>query len=165
MSSPLFQKTALGRAEIVQRSARVPAAMRSVLIMVNGKDSADTLAARGLPGVPGHLQALLAQGLIEPVAPPPPPPPPAPEPPPAPPAPVATEVPLADAAHEALCRQALARLSSHFGADTTEVVQALFAARTVAAFNAALDGIESRLSAHMGRKHAARELQSLRPLP
>ncbi|WP_066272252.1 hypothetical protein [Hydrogenophaga palleronii] len=161
MSSPLFQKTALGRAEIVQRSARVPAAMRSVLIMVNGKDSADTLAARGLPGVPGHLQALLAQGLIEPVAPPPPPPPP---PPPAP-APATTEVPLADAAHEALCRQAMARLSSHFGADTTEVVQALFAARTVAAFNAALDGIESRLSAHMGRKHAARELQSLRPLP
>jgi len=159
MSSVVFQKTARGRAEIVQRSARVPAAMRSVLIMVNGSDTVAALSARGVPQVREHLQALQALGLIEPVAPPPPPPPP-----PAPPPP-AVEPELAAPVHEALCRQAQVRLTAHFGADTPNVVEPLHAARTASAFNAVLDQIETRLSAHMGRKHAARELQGLRPPP
>lgn len=157
MPDTVFQKTARGRAEIVQRSDRVPAAMRSVLIMVNGSDTVAALAARGVPQVREHMQALLALGLIEPVAPPAPPPPPPPAPPPA------VERELAASVHEALCRQALAQLAAHFGVDTPEVVQPLRGARTASAFNTVLDAIETRLSAHMGRKHAARELQGLRP--
>lgn len=159
MPNTVFQKTARGRAEVVQRSDRVPAAMRSVLIMVNGSDTVSALASRGVPQVREQMQALLALGLIEPVpapAPPPAPPPPAPPPP-------ATALPAT--VHDALCRKALARLAVHFGADTPAVVQPLRDAHTVAAFNAALDGIESRLAAHMGRRHAARELQGLRPGP
>lgn len=159
MPQTVFQKTARGRAEIVQRSERVPAAMRSVLIMVNGSDTAAALAARGLPQTREHLHALRTLGLIEPVAPPPPPPPPVPPPPPA----VEPELPAP--VRDELCRQAQARLAAHFGTDTANVVQALRAARTASAFHAALDHIESRLSAHMGRKHAARELQGLRPPP
>ena len=157
MSSQVFQKPARGRAEIVQRSERVPAAMRSVLIMVNGSDTVRALAERGVPQVREHMQALLALGLIEPVAPPAAPSPP----PPSPPTELERELPAP--VHEALCRQALARLAAHFGVDTPEVVQPLRAARTVTSFNTALDHIETRLSAHMGRKHAARELQGLRP--
>lgn len=155
-SSQIFQKTDPGRAEIARRSERVPAAVRSVLIMVNGSDTVAALASRGVPQVREHLQALLALGLIEPV-----PAPAAPPPPPAIPALALLPAPV----HEALCRQAMARLAGHFGAGMPEVVRPLIAARTVAAFNAALDGIESRLSAHMGRKNAARELQDLRPTP
>lgn len=155
MPHTLFQKTARGRAEIVHRSPHVPAAMRSVLIMVNGSDAVATLAARGLPQVREHIQALIALGLIEPVATPPPPAPPPPPP----------ETPTPPPVLDALCRQAQARLSAHFGPDTAHVVQPLRAARTVAAFNAALNDIEARLATHMGRKHAARELQGLRPPP
>lgn len=155
MPDTVFQKTARGRAEIVQRSERVPAAMRSVLIMVNGSDTVATLASRGVPQVREHMQALLALGLIEPVAPPPPPPAPPP----------GLEREMLAPVHEALCHQALTRLAAHFGVDTLEVVQPLRAARTASSFNAALDHIETRLSAHMGRKHAARELQGLRPPP
>lgn len=150
MPDSIFQKTVRGRAEIVQRSNRVPAAMRSVLIMVNGSDTAASLAARGVPQVRGHLQALLALGLIEPVA---PPPPPAPEP------PAPTEL-LA-----ALCRDAQVRLAAHFGPDTACVVQPLREARTVAAYHAALDDIQARLAVYMGRKQAVRELLGLRPPP
>lgn len=156
MPNSLFQKTARGRAEIVQRSDRVPAAMRSVLIMVNGSDTVASLASRGVPQVREHLQALLGLGLIEPVAPPlapAAPPPPAPEP-AAPPALLA-----------ALCRAAQTRLAAHFGPDTADVVKPLREARTVAEYHAALDGIQARLAVYMGRRQAVRELQGLRPPP
>ncbi len=152
MPATVFQKTARGRAEIVQRSDRVPAAMRSVLIMVNGSDTVASLSERGVPQVREHMQALLALGLIEPV--------PRPTPPAPPPEPAAPLERLL-----ALSREAQVRLMAHFGADTAEVVKPLREARTVAAYHAALDDIESRLSAHMGRKHAARELLGLRPPP
>lgn len=159
MPDTVFQKTARGRSEIAQRSAQVPAAVRSVLIMVNGRDSQAALAARGLADVPAHLRALAELGLIEPVPPPPPPAPP-PSPPPAPPAPAA---PVPDLG--VLRQQVLARLAPHFGPDTPTVAQALRAARTAAEFHTALDGIESRLAIYLGRKQAARELQGLRPPP
>jgi hypothetical protein len=156
MPDPVFQKTERGRAEIAQRSAGLPAAARSVLIMVNGQDTVAALAARGLPGAREHLRKLLALGLIEVVAPPPPPPPP-----PSPPA----VVPPPEPGLDTLRRQVLARLEPHFGPDSGTVAQALRAARTAAEFNHALDGIESRLAIYMGRKQAARELQGLRPPP
>ena len=174
MSSLVFQKTEKGRAEIGQRAAGLSVATRSVLIMVNGVDAVSALMARGLPQLQGHLDTLLALGLIEPLDRPTPvalPPPvsvslPPLAPPPvhdarpkdSPPAAVPSQPQL-----EALRRRALAHLSSHFGPDTPLVAQALLVARTTAEFNAALDGIESKLAIYMGRKQAARELLALRP--
>lgn len=152
MPSQVFQKTARGRAEIVQRSDRVPAAMRSVLIMVNGSDTVASLSERGVPQVREHMQALLALGLIEPVPRPTPPAPP-PE----------AAAPLDQLL--ALSREAQARLMAHFGPDTAEVVKPLREARSVAAYHAALDDIQARLAVYLGRKQAAHELQGLRPPP
>jgi len=179
MSSQVFRKTESGKAEIARRQAGLSPATRTVLIMVNGSDSVNALAARGLPQLQGHLDALLAQGLIEPVvarAPPvaAPSPPAVTQPPVEPtataapltaPAPAAVPAQAATAGPglDTLRRQAMAHLGSHFGPDTPLVAQALLAARSVAEFNAALDGIESKLAIYLGRKQAARELQALRP--
>ncbi len=180
MSSQVFRKTESGKAEIARRQAGLSPATRTVLIMVNGSDAVSALMARGLPQLQGHLDALLALGLIEPVvarAAPvvsPLPPPAVAQ---APGVPTAIEAPLtapalasvpAQAATagpglDALRRQAMAHLGNHFGPDTPLVAQALLAARSVAEFNAALDGIESKLAIYLGRKQAARELLALRP--
>lgn len=146
MSSPIFRKTARGRAEIKQRSDRVPAAMRSVLIMVNGSDSLAMLAARGVPQLRDHLEALLTLSLIELV-------------------PVPSEQPVSLDMLAAFCRQAHTRLTPYFSPDTASVVRPLRDARTVAAFNAALDDIQARLATYLGRKLAANALQGLRPPP
>ncbi len=171
MSSGVFQKTESGKAEIARRQAGLSAATRTVLIMVNGSDSVSALMARGLPQLQGHLDTLLALGLIEPVvaraapaAPPPTAMTPSPVAPSAEPltAPTTAAVP-AGLNLDALRRKALVHLGNHFGPDTPLVAKALLAARTAAEFNAALDGIESKLAIYMGRKQAARELQALRP--
>lgn len=180
MSSQVFRKTESGKAEIARRQAGLSPATRTVLIMVNGSDSVNALAARGLPQLQGHLETLLAQGLIEPVVaraapvalPSPPPTVALPsvassasEAPLAAPAPASVPAQAATAGPglDVLRRQAVAYLGAHFGPDTPLVAQALLAAPTVAEFNAALDGIESKLAIYMGRKQAARELQALRP--
>ena len=179
MSSQVFRKTESGKAEIARRQAGLSPATRTVLIMVNGRDAVSALMARGLPQLQGHLDTLLALGLIEPVvtrsAPVAPPPtaitlppvaPSASEGPPT--APVPASVPVQKEAPagpglDALRRQAMAYLGNHFGPDTPLVAQALLGARSVTEFNAALDGIESKLAIYLGRKQAARELQALRP--
>ena len=178
MSSQVFQKTESGKAEIARRQAGLSPATRTVLVMVNGNDSVNVLAARGLPQLQGHLDALLALGLIEPVV--------ARAAPVAVPslavalspvAPPASEGPLATPGQasvpaqavpaglnlDALRRKALVHLGNHFGPDTPLVAQALLGARSVTEFNAALDGIESKLAIYLGRKQAARELLALRP--
>jgi hypothetical protein len=171
VSGKIFQKTDLGKAEISRRQAGLSMATRSVLIMVNGSDSVAALAARGIEQVQGHLDALLALRLIEPVAdsrlrvka--------VPEPVPASPAAARTSVPnvasppatLPEPDLEPLRRRAMLLLTPHFGPDTPVVAQALLAARSVAAFNDALDAIQSKLSIYLGRKQAARELEDLRP--
>ena len=169
MSSQVFRKTESGKAEIARRQAGLSPATRTVLVMVNGNDSVNVLAARGLPQLQGHLDTLLALGLIEPVV--------ARAATVASPSPPAVVQPLvertaiaapAQAASagpnlDALRRQAMAYLGNHFGPDTPLVAQALLGARSVAEFNAALDGIESKLAIYLGRKQAARELQALRP--
>jgi len=180
MSSQVFRKTESGKAEIARRQAGLSPATRTVLIMVNGSDAVSALMARGLPQLQGHLDALLALGLIEPVvvrAAPvasPSPPPPVVQPPVEPTATAATlTAPVPAAVPEqsvsvgpgldVLRRQAMAYLGNHFGPDTPLVAQALLGARSVAEFNAALDGIESKLAIYLGRKQAARELLALRP--
>jgi hypothetical protein len=176
MSSGVFQKTESGKAEIARRQAGLSLATRTVLIMVNGSDAVSALMARGLPQLQGHLDTLLALGLIEPVmtrvAPvvtPPTAVTPSPVAPSAEPlaAPATAAVPAQAAPTglnlDALRRKAMAHLGNHFGPDTPLVAQALLAARTATEFNAALDGIESKLAIYMGRKQAAREMQALRP--
>ena len=164
MSSGVFRKTESGRVEIAQRVAGLAPAARQLLIMVNGSDSVNALVAKGLSEVRAHLDTLLAMRLIEAVPEPvkpvtvvtaPPPPPVASATAPATPDPVAQRL-------AALQRKALQHLHQHFGPDTPLVAQALLAARTPAAYQQALDGIESKLAIYMGRKQAARELGSLR---
>jgi len=168
MSSLVFRKTESGKAEIAQRQAGLALATRQLLILVNGVDSVQALLAKGLGDVQGHLDTLLALRLIEPVpaAPKAAPPPPA-VPAPAPAAAAAPATPPSDPDDPqrllALQRRAWQTLQPHFGPDTPTVAQALLAARSVAEFNAALDGIESKLAIYLGRKAAARELLALRP--
>jgi len=176
MSSGVFRKTESGKAEIALRQAGLSPATRTVLIMVNGSDAVSALMTRGLPQLQGHLDTLVALGLIEPMvtrAAPVVPPPNAVTPSPGaasaePLAAPATAVVPAQAAPsglnlDALRRRAMAHLGAHFGPDTPLVAQALLAARTATEFNAALDGIESKLAIYLGRKQAARELLALRP--
>ena len=181
MSSLVFRKTESGKAEIAQRRAGLAPAARQLLILVNGVDSVQALLAKGLGDVRGHLETLLSLRLIEPVpaapkAAPPPTAAPAPvpdaaaaptasvAPPPAatPPAPV--PVPDADEPQRllALQRRAYQTLQPHFGPDTPTVAQDLLAARSIAQYLAALDGIQAKLAIYMGRKQAEREVEALR---
>ncbi|KIP80737.1 MAG: hypothetical protein QHC77_03685 [Stenotrophomonas sp.] len=63
----LHAKTAAGRQEIDDRARRLPAALRSILLMVDGQRDDDALRALlpGLRAPPDALEQLLAQGLIE----------------------------------------------------------------------------------------------------
>jgi hypothetical protein len=171
MSSLVFRKTEAGKAEIRQRSAGLAPATRQLLILVNGVDSVQALLAKGLGEVRGHLDTLLALRLIEPVpAVPTAAPPPDPAAAAAPTASVAPSPsappPLPDADEPqrllALQRRAYQTLQPHFGPDTPTVAQALLAARSIAQYRAALDGIQAKLAIYMGRKQAEREVDALR---
>lgn len=166
MSSGVFRKTDDGRAEIAQRRAGLAPAARQLLILVNGSDSVQALMAKGLSEVRTHLDTLLALRLIEAV--------PAPVKPAAvvaaSPPPVAATLPPVTPASDAqrlsaLQRLALQHLRQHFGPDTALVAQAMLAARTPAAYQQALNGIETKLAIYMGRKPAARELAGLKWAP
>lgn len=165
MASPVYRKTAAGKEEISARNAGLSPVTRRVLIMVNGHDSVGALAAQGVPDIVSHIDTLLALRLIEPAetaaageprpatASPAPPPPPAPS---------AAPPSEDDRRLLAAQRTAMQRLTHHFGPDTVTVAQALLAARTVAQYHAALDGIQAKLAIYMGRKQAEREVQELR---
>ena len=70
----IYDKTDLGRQEISQRSLALPARLRTLLVMVDGKlDAAGLLAKLGVLGVePADLEDLAQRGLFaaRPVAPP-----------------------------------------------------------------------------------------------
>ena len=63
----LHAKTAAGRQEIDDRARRLPAALRSILLMVDGQRDDDALRALlpGLRAPTDALEQLAAQGLIE----------------------------------------------------------------------------------------------------
>ncbi|HEL3182376.1 TPA: hypothetical protein UME25_004556 [Stenotrophomonas maltophilia] len=63
----LHAKTAAGRQEIEDRSRRLPAALRSILLMVDGHRDDNELRGlfEGLRAPPDALEQLVAQGLIE----------------------------------------------------------------------------------------------------
>jgi hypothetical protein len=172
MSGLVFRKTESGKAEIAQRRAGLAPAARQLLILVNGVDSVQALLAKGLGDVRGHLDTLLSLSLIEPVptapkATPPPPAVPSASPAVAAAPPAATPpLPAPDTDESqrllALQRRAYQTLQPHFGPDTPTVAQGLLAARTVAQYLAALDGIQAKLAIYMGRKQAEREVDALR---
>ncbi len=164
MPATVYRKTAAGRAEIGQRGAGLSAATRQLLILVNGSDSVKVLEGKGLPEVRTHLDTLLALQLIEPV--------PAAAPPAAPPVVTAPAIPApaplpAEDPQQLLLlqRRAYQFLQPHFGPDTPTVAQALLAARNLSGFHDALAGLEAKLSIYMGRKQAARAIESLRQMP
>jgi hypothetical protein len=169
MASPVYRKTAAGKEEISARRAGLSPTTRRVLIMVNGNDSVSMLATQGVPDIVSHIDTLLALRMIEAaeaaVAPEPRPPaqaaPLPPAPPPAPAAPPSEE----DRRLLAAQRLAMQRLVQHFGPDTVTVAQGLLAARSIAQYLAALDGIQAKLAIYMGRKQAEREVQELRIAP
>lgn len=169
MSNLVFRKTDSGKEEIALRKAGLALATRQLLILVNGVDSVQALLAKGLGDVRGHLDTLLALQLIEPVpaasraAPPTAVAAPTPSP-----ATVVATPPVPPPEPEdpqqllALQRRAYQTLQPHFGPDTPTVAQALLAARTLADYQRALGGIETKLAIYMGRKQAQREVQALR---
>lgn len=173
MSNLVFRKTDSGKEEIALRKAGLALATRQLLILVNGVDSVQALLAKGLGDVRGHLDTLLALRLIEPVpaasraAPPTAVAAPTPSPATAA-APVVATPPVPSPEPEdpqqllALQRRAYQTLQPHFGPDTPTVAQALLAARTLADYQRALGGIETKLAIYMGRKQAQREVQALR---
>ena len=63
----LYAKTAAGRQEIEDRQRRLPAGLRSMLLMVDGQRGDDALAGllSGLRAPPDALHQLQAMGLIE----------------------------------------------------------------------------------------------------
>ena len=60
----IYRKTPLGVAEIESRTLKIPQRLRSLLIMIDGKRSAASLAA--MAQAEESIAALHAQGLIEP---------------------------------------------------------------------------------------------------
>lgn len=139
MAGTVYRKTDAGREAIARRGAGLEPAARRLLILVNGSETTAAFEALGLNDVRLLLERLLALGLIEPV-----------------PAPVIEPGRLS-----ALQRQALHRLTPHFGPDTALVAQALIAASSPDEYQRALDAIQAKLAIYMGRKQAARELASL----
>lgn len=65
--NPIYRKTAKGQEEIATRIHRLPARQRSLLVMIDGKATADELAGKGqmLGDVLEHLGHLVAEGFIE----------------------------------------------------------------------------------------------------
>lgn len=173
MSSLVFRKTESGKAEIGQRRAGLAAATRQLLILVNGVDSVQTLQTKGLGDVRHHLDTLLALHLIEevPVSRPPPPssraaPVQAPGPTRVAPPVAASAPPPAISPEEdqrllGLQKRAYRKLQPHFGADAPIVAQAMLAARSLQEFRQSLNAIEAKLAIYMGKKQAAREVESL----
>lgn len=68
--SVVYRKTAKGQSEIETRAYRLPARERAVLILVDGKTSADKIvqALRHLPQARDYLSDLIKEGFIAPLA-------------------------------------------------------------------------------------------------
>lgn len=108
----VFRKTAKGQTEIETRAHRLAPRLRGLLIVVDGKRDAGSLAALVPQGGEDLVAELLAQGFIEalPEAAPAPPPRPA-----AAPAPTADQVTLGSGDFEAVRRSAARALNDELG--------------------------------------------------
>lgn len=78
MTSTLFDKTDKGREEIATRKYQLASRLRTLLVLVDGKHSADDLLNKvaGIGLTQASMTELLENGFIQPVTVAPPPPPP-----------------------------------------------------------------------------------------
>lgn len=175
----IYQKTTRGQQVVKDRGDALPAGVRSVLIVANGRDNLGQLKAVLGTDAPAHIETLLHLGLVEAVvvgatghakaA--------APK---ALPTPVAQVTPEAPAsARQAgpaagwaarpektlsgLKRQAVSRLAPQFGPDVDLVCADLLAAGTPAEWGRALAAIEAKLAIYLGSRQARQLLADLRP--
>ncbi len=170
----VYRKTGQGAAEVRSRSGALSARARTALILVNGVDSVAALRGKIGPDADALIEGLAAQGHAERVEPRPraaaslsaPTPQPA-----VVDIAVETGAPSEPQLSEAevrerlapLRREALARLAPHYGPDAVVVAGPLLQAGTLAAYCAALDALETKVSVYMGRKQAVKLLTGLRP--
>lgn len=169
----IYRKTAAGVQAVGGRAHTLPSRVRTMLILVNGRDSVTALIGLIGPEAPSLIEVLLGLGLVETVA-------------PvslsvsgnplrtqvlatrlrgANPAPAATTLaPVpARAQLSRLQLDALRLLAPQFGPDVDVVCASLLAAATVPQFELALQPIEARLAIYIGRRSARSLLASLRP--
>lgn len=167
MDDPLdrvYRKTELARSELGARTRSLHGTARTVLILVDGRSSVRALTARLGHDAAAALAELARAGYVEEAL--PPAAPPARVPPPSPPSPLSPPAPMSSPPPEAALslarREALARLTPHFGPDVEIVARPLLQATDREAFNAGLDQIERKLALYLGKAQAARELADLR---
>jgi hypothetical protein len=65
MDTTIYRKSALGNQEIAQRSLGLPPRLRSLLIMIDGRRTAQQLAALSPVPLADALAELLGHGLVE----------------------------------------------------------------------------------------------------
>jgi hypothetical protein len=145
----VYAKTDKGRAELLSRTGTLRGRLRAALIIVNGQTPLSALQAAMGDGTADLLEALRSLGHVEvrePVTP----------------MPAEDRAMPADGLLEVRRAEAVHRLTPHFGPDVALVARPLLAATDAAAFDRALDAIESKLALYMGRRGAARALAGLR---
>lgn len=169
----VYRKTERGVAEVKSRSGALSARSRTALILVNGVDKIAVLRAKIGPDADALIDALAAQGHVEPVAPPARGGADSPGPQPLP-VDIAVESVVPSAIEEVsaaevrerlapLRREALARLAPHYGPDALVVAGPLLQAASIEAYCAALAALETKVSVYMGRKQAVKLLAGLKP--
>lgn len=158
----VYVKSARGRVELQSRSRVLTGALRTALILVDGRSSVKALAAQLGPEAASIVASLLRAGYVERVE---PSRPVRPKGPPLPAAPVTAPPPPDTQAPQGLSslkRQALQLLAPHFGPDVALVSQPLLDAGTREDFERGLQDIERKLAIYMGKAQAARALSPLR---
>ena len=175
----VYKKSIKGLDELKMRAGGLDASARAALILINGSDSLAALQRKLGRDMAPAMQALLALGLIEPIATLPPNRPAAhvagSGAPPASPmaveaAPPASENSQSLAGHNAqparwsaLRREAIVRLGPYFGPDVMTVLEPLMKATTNASFLTAINALETKIALYQGKKSAARLMDGLRP--
>ena len=146
----IYRKTGAGVDAIATRHAALNPKQRSLLILVDGRRSVGELATLGaaLGDAAELLQALSAQGYIEPLA------------------RQATAAPAAPAERDGLPLAqaktlAARRLTDLLGPDATDLCLRLEKARTVQEFEAAVRRIEAALGQMVGAQRAAQFVDGL----
>ncbi|MFO1330791.1 MAG: hypothetical protein U1F56_25845 [Rubrivivax sp.] len=171
MAWPRYGKSERGRAELQQRSADLDAATRALLILCNGRVSADELRAQCGARTDERLQRLLERGLVERLERPAPAASPA-GPPSELPSDRSSELPSVPPSGlsampelRAAKARALVQMQRLFGPGGGAQTQQLVKARDEAEFEAALRAIHDAISVYQGRKGADALVRQIREGP